>query len=103
MELVFLALAAAVGVASFVLGRALGRALKKGAARPALPAPVDRTPLTLQVGDIVEHLDRDYLVEGALLLSESPRAARLCRLIDGATANCFAYLFRMCATALCDK
>lgn len=66
----------------------IGRSLAQRAARnakPALPpATQDRTLLTLQVGDVVEHLDRDYLVEGALLLSESPRAARLCRVIDGA-------------------
>ena len=51
--------------------------------KSALSPVLTLTALTLQVGDVVEHLDRDYLVEGALLLSESPRAARLCRLIDG--------------------
>lgn len=83
LELLFLALATSVGTASVVLW-SRGRRHRSAVAPPQLPAG-DRTALTLQIGDVVEHLDRDYLVEGALLLSESPRAARLCRLIDGAT------------------
>ena len=81
MELLFLAIAASVSAASLMLWSQARRAQQT----KALPAAAeDRTPLTLQVGDVVTHLDRDFLVEGALLLSESPRAARLCRLIDGA-------------------
>jgi hypothetical protein len=82
LELLFLALAASVSTASFVLWSRSRR--HREAQVPALSSG-DRTALTLQIGDVVEHLDRDYLVEGALLLSETPRAARLCRLIDGAT------------------
>ncbi|MEO6953012.1 MAG: hypothetical protein ABI321_14525 [Polyangia bacterium] len=82
MELLFLAIAASVSAASLMLWSQARRVQKPKA---LLPASVDRTPLTLQVGDIVTHLDRDFLVEGALLLSENPRAARLCRLIDGST------------------
>lgn len=82
MELLFLVVAASLSAASLVLW-SRARREQEGAPR-ALPTSSERTPLTLQVGDIVTHLDRDYLVEGALLLSESPRAARLCRLIDGA-------------------
>ncbi len=81
MELLFLAVAASVSAASLMLWSQARRVRD----RKALPASTaDRTPLTLQVGDVVTHLDRDFLVEGALLLSESPRAARLFRLIDGA-------------------
>ncbi len=83
LEILFLALATSVSAASFLLW-SRSRRQNAEAAQLALPT-ADRTALTLQIGDVVEHLDRDYLVEGALLLSESPRAARLCRLIDGAT------------------
>ncbi len=83
MEYLFLAIAASVSAATLMLWSQARRARKDDATR-ALPPAADRTPLTLKVGDVVQHLDRDYLVEGALLLSEAPRAARLCRLIDGA-------------------
>ena len=82
LELAFLFLAASVSAASLLLW-SRSRRQQEAAAQLALPS-ADRTALTLQIGDVVEHLDRDYLVEGALLLSESPRAARLCRLTDGA-------------------
>jgi Domain of unknown function (DUF4178) len=83
MEFLLLALAATVSVTSLLLWSKARRAEDTETKTLALPA-VDRTPLTAQVGDIVEHLDRDWLVEGAIAFSESPRAARLCRLIDGA-------------------
>lgn len=83
LELLFLALATSVSAGSLLMW-SRSRRRRAPLAPPALPS-ADRTALTLQIGDVVEHLDRDYLVEGALLLSESPRAARLCRLIDGAT------------------
>jgi len=83
MEILFLALAATVSFASLVLWSKARHAVPADGPRALLPAG-DRTPLTTQIGDIVELLDRDWLVEGAIVLSESPRAARLCRLIDGA-------------------
>lgn len=89
MELLFLAIAASVSVASLMLWSQAKRAQDQKTPR-ALPAHVDRTPLTVQIGDVVEHLDRDWLVEGALALSESPRGARLCRLMDGAE-ECYLY------------
>jgi hypothetical protein len=85
MDYLLFAIATSVGAAGLMLW-AQARAARRQETKPrALPPPVERTPLTLQVGDVVEHLDRDYLVEGALVLSESPRAARVCRLVDGAT------------------
>jgi hypothetical protein len=81
VEALFLAIAASVSVASLMLWSQARRAAGKRQAQ--LPAG-DRTALTAQIGDVVGHLDRDWLVEGALALSESPRAARLCRIIDGA-------------------
>src|SRR5439155_376986 len=53
------------------------------AASGSARAAPDRTPSTLQVGDVVQHLGTDYLVEGALTFSEDGRAARLYRLVDG--------------------
>jgi hypothetical protein len=82
MELLFLAIAASVGVASLAMWHKARRA--QPGEPPRLPPPSERTALTAQLGDVVEHLDRDWLVEGALVLSEAPRGARLCRLIDGA-------------------
>jgi hypothetical protein len=82
VELLFLALAASVSMASLMLWRKAQRS--RPGEPPRLPAPSERTALTVQLGDIVEHLDRDWLVEGALALSETTRAARLCRLMDGA-------------------
>ncbi len=83
MELLFAAIAASVGVASLILW-SQARQARAARGRGLLPAARDRTALTAQIGDIVGHLDRDWLVEGALALSEAPRAARLCRLMDGA-------------------
>lgn len=83
MEFLLLALAATISVTSLLLWSKARRAEEAEPKPLALPA-LDRTPLTAQVGDIIEHLDRDWLVEGALAFSESPRSARLCRLIDGA-------------------
>jgi hypothetical protein len=78
-----LVLFASVGSASFMVGRKIGHALRDRHRKVAQLPSADRTLLTLQVGDVVQQLDRDYLVEGAVLLSEAPRAARLCRIIDG--------------------
>jgi hypothetical protein len=82
MELLFLAVAASVSLASLVVWTRARRA-QPGEA-PRLPPPSERTALTAQIGDVLEHLDRDWLVDGALALSEAARGARLCRLLDGA-------------------
>lgn len=83
MEILFLALAATVSFASLVLWSKARQATPGERPRALLPSS-ERTPLTAQIGDIVELLDRDWLVDGAIVLSESPRGARLCRLMDGA-------------------
>ena len=74
MELLFVALAATVSVASLVLWSRARRA--QPGEPPRLPAPSERTALTAQIGDILEHLDRDWLIEGAVVLSEAPRVSR---------------------------
>jgi hypothetical protein len=96
MEFLLLGLVAGIGFASYALwsqlratpGEEPPRLREKSptddAVKGALPAPVDRTPMTLQVGDIVQHLGTDYLVEGALTFSEGARGTRLYRLMDGA-------------------
>ncbi len=57
MELLFLGVLATMGFASWALFR-------RSTQTPALPSG-ERTLQTLQVGDVVQHLGRDYLVEGA--------------------------------------
>lgn len=83
MEVLILGLVAGIGLASYAL-------LRRGRPRPkpsghALPARAEeRTPATIQVGDVVDHLGSDYLVEGVLTLSEEGRGSRLYRMVDGA-------------------
>jgi hypothetical protein len=95
MEFLVLGLVAGIGFASYALWSQLreeqGAPPKRndeGKDEPkaprALPPPAERTPMTIQVGDVVQHLGTDYLVEGVLTLSEEGRGARLYRMMDGA-------------------
>jgi hypothetical protein len=84
MEILFLGLVCTVGVASY---RLWCRARTPVGGATALEA-ADRTPASLQVGDVVMHLGTDYVVEGALAIGE--RGARLYRLADGSLER---YLF----------
>jgi hypothetical protein len=82
MELLVLGLVATIGFASYALW-----------SRSQTGAPDDaerleeRTPSTVEVGDIVQHLGTDFLVEGSLTLAEeeagSGPGSRLHRLVDG--------------------
>jgi hypothetical protein len=84
MELLVLGLVAGIGFASYALwhrGRKdEGDAL--AVERKRLAAPIERSPTTLQVGDVVQHLGSDFLVEGVVTFSEDGRGARLYRLFD---------------------
>ncbi len=84
MELLVLGLVAGIGFASYALWhkarRAEGEAL--AAERKRLVAPTERSPTTIQVGDVVQHLGTDFLVEGVVTFSEDGRGARLYRLFD---------------------
>jgi hypothetical protein len=84
MELLVLGLVAGIGFASYALWHKArkdeGDAL--AAERKRLMAPADRSPTTIQVGDIVQHLGSDFLVEGVVTFSEDGRGARLYRLFD---------------------
>lgn len=88
MELLVLGLVAGIGFASYALFQ---RARKdeteaRAAERKKLMAPpgstVERSPTTIQVGDIVQHMGSDFLVEGVVTLSEDGRGARFYRLFD---------------------
>src|SRR3954470_12673014 len=86
MELLVLGLVAGIGFASYALwhkarkdeGEALGAEKK----RLMAPKTADRSPTTLQVGDVVQHLGSDMLVAGVATFSEDGRGARLYRLFD---------------------
>jgi hypothetical protein len=84
MEFFVLSLVASIGVASFALWHKAkkdeGEAL--AAERKRLQAPTERSPTTIQVGDVVQHLGSDFLVEGVVTFSEDGRGARLYRLFD---------------------
>jgi hypothetical protein len=85
MELIVLGLVAGIGFSAYALWQ---RARKDetealAAERKRLQAPADRSPTTIQVGDVVQHLGTDYVVEGAVTLSEDGRGARLYRMFDG--------------------
>jgi len=84
MELLVLGLVAGIGFASYALWHKAkkdeGEAL--AAERKRLQAPPERSPTTLQVGDVVQHLGSDFLVEGVVTFSEDGRGARLYRLFD---------------------
>jgi hypothetical protein len=86
MELLVLGLVAGIGFASYALWH---KARKdegdaQQAERKRLLPPVERSPTTLQVGDVVQHLGSDFLVEGVVTLSEDGRGARLYRLFEDA-------------------
>src|SRR4051794_16519780 len=88
MELIVLGLVAGIGVASYALW---SRA--RAAEAPPPPPELDggeRTMATLRVGDIVQHLGTDYVVEGCLQVASEGRGVRLYRLVDGAAER---YLF----------
>jgi Domain of unknown function (DUF4178) len=84
MELLVLGLVAGIGFASYALWHKArkdeGETL--AAERKRLMAPVERSPTTIQVGDVVQHLGSDFLVEGIVTFSEDGRGARLYRLFD---------------------
>jgi hypothetical protein len=84
MELLLLGMVAGIGFASFALWQRARREEDQAAAqrRKRLEAPAERTPTTIQVGDVVQHLGSDYVVEGVLTLSEDGRGARLYRMFD---------------------
>lgn len=85
MELIVLGLVAGIGFASYALWQKArkdeGEALTHE--RKRLAAPTDRSPLTMQVGDVVQHLGSDFVVEGIVTLSEDGHGARLYRMFDG--------------------
>jgi hypothetical protein len=86
MELLLLGMVAGIGFASFALWQRARREEDQAAAqrRKRLEAPAERTPTTIQVGDVVQHLGSDYVVEGVLTLSEDGRGARLYRMFEDA-------------------
>jgi Domain of unknown function (DUF4178) len=84
MELLVLGLVATIGFASYALWSKSRQPDETAPQAPPLLDAPERTPSTLQVGDVVQHLGTDYLVEGALTFSDDGRAARLFRLVDGA-------------------
>jgi hypothetical protein len=85
MELLVLGLMAGIGFSAYALWQRArkdeGEAL--AAERKRLQAPAERSPTTIQVGDVVQHLGTDYVVEGAVTLSEDGRGAKLYRMFDG--------------------
>lgn len=87
MELVVLGLVAGIGFASYALWhKARKDEVDLTAERKRLMAPPgeDRSPTTIQIGDVVQHLGSDFLVEGIVTFSEDGRGARLYRLFgDG--------------------
>src|SRR5947209_8028561 len=84
MEILVLGLVAGIGLFSYALwhrGRKAEGELRS-AERRRLTAPAERSPTTLQVGDVVQHLGSDFLVEGVVTFSEDGRGARLYRLFE---------------------
>jgi hypothetical protein len=79
MELLVLGLVATIGFASYALW-------SRAAATPPDEPPGERTPEDLQVGNVVQHLGTDFIVEGSLTLAEEDGGTgrRLFRLADGA-------------------
>ncbi len=79
MELLVLGLVATIGFASYALWSRAQAAGSDGKSD-------ERTTANLQVGDIVQHLGSDFVVEGSLTLAEEDAAGpgpRLYRLVDG--------------------
>jgi hypothetical protein len=97
MELLVLGLVATIGFASYALwSRAQTAPTDK-------LLPGERTPANVQVGDVVQHLGSDYLVEGSLTLAEEDAggtAPRLHRLVDGARER---YLYVAAEMLLLDE
>lgn len=85
MELIVLGLVAGIGFASYALWQKARK--DEGEAHAAekkrLQAPADRSPTTIQLGDVVQHLGSDCVVEGIVTLSEDGRGARFYRMFDG--------------------
>jgi hypothetical protein len=90
MELLVLGLVATIGFASYALW-SRARASDEGP-RQLPRATEERTAANLQVGDVLQHLGIDWMVEGVLTFSEEDTGpgARLCRLSDGGRER---YLF----------
>jgi len=84
MELLVLGLVATIGFASYALWSKTRTADLPPSAPPLGLDAAERTPSTLQVGDVVQHLGADYLIEGVLALSDDAESAKLYRLVDGA-------------------
>src|SRR5262249_11885087 len=78
MELLVLGLVATIGFASYALW-------SRAQSTPLDEAARERTPANLQVGDVVQHLGADFIVEGSLTLAEEDGGAapRLYRPRDG--------------------
>jgi hypothetical protein len=87
MELLVLGLVATIGFASYALWQ------RTRAGEAPTTAPDERTVANLQIGDVVQHLGSDWVVEGVVTLardSEVGGGARLYRLVDGSRER---YLF----------
>lgn len=86
MELLVLGLVAGIGFASYALWQKARKdeGEAQAAEKKRLTAPAERSPTTIQVGDVVQHLGSDFLVEGVVTLSEDGRGARLYRMFDDA-------------------
>jgi Domain of unknown function (DUF4178) len=80
MELLVLGLVATIGFASYALW-------SRAQAAPEDRSLEERNTSDLRVGDVVQHLGTDFVVEGSLTLAEEDAAAgagpRLYRLADG--------------------
>jgi hypothetical protein len=85
MELLVLGLVATIGFASYALWHKTRTADLPPSVPPHELDAAERTPATLQVGDVVQHLGSDYLIEGVLALSDDVNGAKLYRLVDGPT------------------
>lgn len=84
MEFLIIGLVAGIGLASYSLWQKARNAEGEllAADKQRLLGPAERSPTTLQVGDVVQHLGSDLLVEGVVTLSEDGRGARLYRLYE---------------------
>jgi hypothetical protein len=84
MELVVIGLVAGIGFASYALWHKAKKDESQARAeeQKRLMPPAERTPTTIQVGDVVQHLGRDFVVEGVVTFSEEGRGARFYRMFD---------------------
>jgi uncharacterized protein DUF4178 len=91
VELVILAIVAGLSFASYAIWKQArgipddpGQKPPLGGRGPlAALSDGERTIHTMQPGDVVSHLDADYIVEGVLTLNDDGRVTRLYRLVDG--------------------